>query len=70
MRYDSPRVDCAPVEMELAPITASRLQGRIRKRGRALTVTDPNGAVVVEAALGKAARPAYANFVPPAAAGG
>ena len=26
-------------------------------------MTDPNGAVVVEAALGKAARPAYANFV-------
>ena len=48
--------------MGLAPITASHLLGRVHKRGKALTVTDPNGDVVVEAALGKAARPAYAIF--------
>jgi len=44
----------------LAPITASRLQGRVR--GKALTVTDPNGDVVVQAALGKAAKADYAVF--------
>jgi hypothetical protein len=36
--------------MSLAPINASPLQGLASNRGKSLTVTDPNGNVVVEAA--------------------
>lgn len=36
--------------MSLTPITASPLQGLASNRGKSLTVTDPNGRVVVEAA--------------------
>jgi hypothetical protein len=48
--------------VEIVPVATSPLRGRIRKRGRMLTVTDPTDAVVVQAALGKAASPAYAKF--------
>jgi hypothetical protein len=48
--------------MDLAPVTASHLQGRTRNWRRALTVTDPNGDTVVRAALGRAAGSAYAVF--------
>jgi hypothetical protein len=40
--------------MNLAPINASPLQGRVRNWGRSLTVTNPDGDVVVEAAKIKA----------------
>jgi len=46
----------------LAPITASQLQGRASKRGKALTMTNLNGEAVVRASLGKAAAPAEAVF--------
>jgi hypothetical protein len=46
--------------MVLGPVNASPLQGQTHKLGKELTVTDPSGRVVVRAALGKAAAPAYA----------
>ena len=47
---------------ELSPPTASPLIGSTHKRRRLLTVTDGNGAVVVEAKLHKEAKPAEAIF--------
>jgi len=35
--------------MGLSPLTTSRLRGRAGHRGKTLTVTDPNGNVIVEA---------------------
>jgi len=46
----------------LQPVTASQLRGRITEKGRRLILTNPNGAVIVEGALGKAAAPAEATF--------
>lgn len=48
--------------MSLAPVTASPLTGRPRKRGRLLRVTGPRDEVVVEAAFRPLAAPAEAVF--------
>jgi hypothetical protein len=42
---------------DLRPVTASQLEGRSRRRGKQLTVTDSDGSPVVGAVLGKAAYP-------------
>src|SRR5262249_44541653 len=48
--------------MELAPITTTELRGRSRHWGKELTVVDPAGNAVMEARLGKAATPNFAEL--------